>query len=1183
MPTRSSRKTVKKIMQQRFLIMTVAFVLTFLTQGFSQNVSINTTGDAADASAMFDISSTNRGLLIPRMTQTQRDAISSPANALLIYQTDGTRGFYYYSSFSSSWALLGGAIPGTVTSVSVTTANGVSGTVATNTTTPAISLTLGAITPISVTASGSITGSNVLSTNATDIAGKLTGNTAITGATKTKITYDTKGLVTAGGDATTTDIAEGTNLYYADSRARAAIKLTTNGTSGIATYNNNSGALNIPAYAAGTGTVTSASVVSANGISGTVATATTTPAITLSLGAITPASVAAAGIVTGSNLSGTHTGNSSGVNTGDETTATIKTKLGAATALADGYLTFADWNTFNSKAGTTNTWLTTGNAGTTFATHFLGTTDFQSLRFRTNNVQGFLLDSLGNVAIGKQPLQTEGANMEKFLVDAGSTASNPATSINVINARGYLNSYLQLNIQNKSNGELASSDLVATADNGNETMNYVDLGINSSGNASGYFGTANDAYLYNLGQNLLIGTGTADKSLVFLTGGGTQSINERMRIDGLGNVGIGTTNPSTKLHVVGANPLTLMGVATGGSTINDSLLTINNGLVSKLPISTFGFGSVTSASVVTANGLAGTVSNPSTTPAITLRTTVSGIVKGNGTALSAATAGTDYAPGTAANATGIIRSTTGTGALTTAVAADFPVLNQNTLGNAATVTTNANLTGEITSVGNATTIATGVVTNAKLANMATATFKGRTTAGTGSPEDLTATQATAMLNTFGAAKGLVPAVSSNTTQFLRADGSFAVPPGTNTTTGTVTSASVVTANGISGTVATSTTTPAITLSLGAITPSSVAATGTVTGSNLSGTSSGANTGDETTATIKTKLGAATALADGYLTIADWNMFNSKPGSNSVWLLGGNGGTSPASHYIGTSDAQDVVFKANAIERMRIVNAVSPSTGTAGDITIGDATSGTIRSAKELVLRQDGDIFGSSSLRLRNRTNENGAIFETLGGTANLVDFIFRTGPILTPLTSNIRFEARPGSPNTKITGNTSEWQFGQPTNPSLVVNAGSSGNSALLLGNFGIGTANPSTKLHVVGANPLTLMGVAAGGSTINDSLLTISNGLVSKLPISTFGSGSVTSASVVTANGISGTVATPGTTPAITLTLGAITPTSVTASGSITGSNVLSTNASDIAGKVTGNTAITGATKTKITYDTKA
>ena len=56
-----------------------------------------------------------------------------------------------------------------------------------------------------------------------------------------------------------------------------------------------------------------------------------------------------------------------------------------------------------------------------------------------------------------------------------------------------------------------------------------------------------------------------------------------------------------------------------------------------------GGGTVTNVSVVTANGFAGTVANPSTLPAITLTTTVTGLLKGNGTAISAATAGTDYA------------------------------------------------------------------------------------------------------------------------------------------------------------------------------------------------------------------------------------------------------------------------------------------------------------------------------------------------------------------------------------------------------------------------------------------------------------------------------------------------------------------------------------------------------------
>lgn len=60
-----------------------------------------------------------------------------------------------------------------------------------------------------------------------------------------------------------------------------------------------------------------------------------------------------------------------------------------------------------------------------------------------------------------------------------------------------------------------------------------------------------------------------------------------------------------------------------------------------------GSGTVTSVSVVTANGFAGTVATATTTPAITLTTTVTGLLKGNGTAISAAVAGTDYQVGDA--------------------------------------------------------------------------------------------------------------------------------------------------------------------------------------------------------------------------------------------------------------------------------------------------------------------------------------------------------------------------------------------------------------------------------------------------------------------------------------------------------------------------------------------------------
>lgn len=58
-----------------------------------------------------------------------------------------------------------------------------------------------------------------------------------------------------------------------------------------------------------------------------------------------------------------------------------------------------------------------------------------------------------------------------------------------------------------------------------------------------------------------------------------------------------------------------------------------------------GSGTVTTVSVVTANGFAGTVATDTTTPAITLTTSITGVLKGNGTAISAATAGSDYAVG----------------------------------------------------------------------------------------------------------------------------------------------------------------------------------------------------------------------------------------------------------------------------------------------------------------------------------------------------------------------------------------------------------------------------------------------------------------------------------------------------------------------------------------------------------
>ena len=74
-------------------------------QSYAQTgVAINTTGNDPDTSAMLDVSSTEKGLLIPRMTEAQRTGIALPAKGLLVYQNDGTEGFYYYDG--SAWTNL---------------------------------------------------------------------------------------------------------------------------------------------------------------------------------------------------------------------------------------------------------------------------------------------------------------------------------------------------------------------------------------------------------------------------------------------------------------------------------------------------------------------------------------------------------------------------------------------------------------------------------------------------------------------------------------------------------------------------------------------------------------------------------------------------------------------------------------------------------------------------------------------------------------------------------------------------------------------------------------------------------------------------------------------------------------------------------------------------------------------
>lgn len=87
----------------------IIFVLLIISSASMGQVAVNTDGSSPDASAMLEVKSTDKGMLIPRMTSSQRDNIPSPAQGLLVFiTTDST--FYFYQG--NSWQKVGVASSG---------------------------------------------------------------------------------------------------------------------------------------------------------------------------------------------------------------------------------------------------------------------------------------------------------------------------------------------------------------------------------------------------------------------------------------------------------------------------------------------------------------------------------------------------------------------------------------------------------------------------------------------------------------------------------------------------------------------------------------------------------------------------------------------------------------------------------------------------------------------------------------------------------------------------------------------------------------------------------------------------------------------------------------------------------------------------------------------------------------
>ena len=455
------------------------------------NVGIGTT--TPDTSAALDISSSSKGILVPRMSTAQKNMIATPAIGLLIYQTDSVQGFYY---FNTQWQ-------------NINSPNNVANKNLSN-----------LIMPVAI---------NQHLLPALDSSKDLGSST-----------QRWKDIYSAGKVTHSCLKGKGYNPVFADSTGALVGNVSPNtaGSNNIAQPipdNNCVGAVSsiilsgVPAIAASSGIVVTLSI--------------THPQLSnLSIYLFAPDGsilnlVKANGVVNGANFVNTSfssagnllvangapytstyvpQGNTNTFICGFTPTVSSFDSIGHGSISVNGTWTLKVFDEVNGNVGTFNNWSiiidapnnglwnVNGNSNLG-SSNFLGTTDNQSLRFKVNNINAGIIGIDGNVALGQNALSnnTDGKNM----VAIGTAALSSAQHNNASVAIGDSALFAQ-NTSGVVNTAVGASALLATTSgNANTAIGTTSLYKNTTG--SDNTASGNSALLNNTtgGQNSASGSG----------------------------------------------------------------------------------------------------------------------------------------------------------------------------------------------------------------------------------------------------------------------------------------------------------------------------------------------------------------------------------------------------------------------------------------------------------------------------------------------------------------------------------------------------------------------------------------------------------------------------------------------------------------------------------------------------